>query len=103
VKTVERPRQEAYVVWELRINKPNGLLAVHRLLKVAVEEDVGDVELMSQPVVRRHERENGADRGWLDHRRERLAKVEVGPLIEPHEQPIEPYSTLGCRRDSSCA
>jgi hypothetical protein len=86
-ETIERPGEQADVVWAAGINKPSGLLTVHLFLKVAVEESVGDVKLVSWPVVSSHKRQHGTNRGRLDHRRERLPEINTGPLVEPTDDP----------------
>jgi hypothetical protein len=56
-------------------------------LQVAVKKSIGHIELMCRPVPRGDDGEDDADRGWLHHRRECLAKVNAGALIEPSDDP----------------
>jgi hypothetical protein len=76
---VESSRQEAHVVGSLWILESGWLLAEDAFHDVAVEERVGDVELMRWPVLGGNEGEHGADRSWLDYWRERLGKVVLLP------------------------
>lgn len=42
---------------------------------------------MRRPALACNERENGADGGWLDHRREGLSEINLGVLIKPTNDP----------------
>ena len=84
---VERPREKTDSIWLLRILKAGGLVAVDALGEVAMQEGVGDVELMCRPVLAGDEHEHGADCRWFDHRRERLLEVDAGSLMKATDNP----------------
>lgn len=56
----------------LNIDEARGLLTKDVFLKVAVEERVGDVELVRRPIVRGSNGEHGMDSGGLDYQCEGL-------------------------------
>ena len=63
------------------------MLAVDVFLEMAVDECVGDVELMCWLVVGGDEGEDGAYGGRLDYRRKCLAEVDAGSLMEASDNP----------------
>ena len=58
LQPVQRAREQAHPIRVVGINKPSGLLAEDLLLKMAVEEGFGDVQLVNRPGVRDREVED---------------------------------------------
>lgn len=63
------------------------LLVVDLFLNVAMQEGVGDIELMSWPSVCGHKCQHRPDRGGFNHRRECLNEVDTRALVEPPDDP----------------
>lgn len=68
------------MVQMVAIHKPSGLLTVHRLLELAAEEGIADIELMHRPTVGRGKGEHNAYGHRLDNRRERLIEINARTL-----------------------
>jgi hypothetical protein len=86
-KTVERSGEKTDVVRPVWIDKASRLLTIDVVGEVAMKKGIGDVQLVRRPPVRSDESQNGADRRRLDNGGERLAKVDVGALIEAAHNP----------------
>ena len=69
------------------IDEAGGLLAEHLLLKVTMEEGVGDVHLVNRPAARHSELKNGADGPGLDNWGEGLGEVDAGALAKTTNNP----------------
>ena len=52
-----------------------------------MEKSIGNIKLVSRPVVSSHKGEHGPDSGRLDHQREGLAKGDARSLVEPTDNP----------------
>ena len=69
------------------VDEAGGLLAKHLLLKVAMEEGVGDIHLVDRPAARHSELEHGANRPGLDNRGECVGEVDAGTLAKATYDP----------------
>jgi hypothetical protein len=75
------------VVRGSRVDEAGWLLAVDGLLEVAVKKGILHIELADGPIPGRGDAEDGADRGRLDDRAERLVVVDAGLLGEAANNP----------------
>lgn len=69
------------------VDEDGGLLAADLFLNVAVQEGVGDIELMSWPSVCGHKCQHRLDHGGFNHRQEHLDEVDARALVEPLDNP----------------
>lgn len=87
LEVVEGLVKEAYMVGVVGVDEPGRLLAVDVLGEVTMQEGIVHVHLMNWPLACRCDRQNGVNCGCLDHRRERLLKINSRPLREPADHP----------------
>jgi hypothetical protein len=68
------------------IDEPDRLLAIDLLLQMVVEECIGDVELMSQPLLAGDKSKHGADGGGLgcDNPPRKILYYRVRPIHFGH-------------------
>jgi hypothetical protein len=85
---VQRLVEEVDVIGLRRINKSSMLAAVDGLREGAVKEHILHIELMNQSGVGDSQREDGVDRGRLDHQAEGLIVVDAGSLVEAAKNPV---------------
>ena len=69
------------------VDETGGLLTINLLLKMAVEEGVGDIHLMNWPASGHCKLENGADRARFDNRCKRLSEVKSSALSKTTNHP----------------
>ena len=87
--------EAADVVWAVGVDEASGLKAEDLLIQRTMEECIGYVKLMNWPAVRGSQGEHGADGSGLDDRREGLAVVDAGALVESSDhQPL--FGVLEC-------
>jgi hypothetical protein len=55
-------------------------MAEHLLAELAMEEGIGNIQLMRRPLLRGDNGENRADHGRLHHWRKGFAKIDSGTL-----------------------
>ena len=87
LEAVQRLVEPADMVGVAGVDEAGRLLAVHLLVKSAVEEGVLDVKLVDRPGVRQGDAQDDADRGWLDDGAESLVEVDAGLLREAAHYP----------------
>jgi hypothetical protein len=86
-ETIEGARQEADGAGSLRVCKPSALLAIYSLCQVAMEEGVGDVQLVRGPMLGGDDDKDGPDGGWLNDKCERFTEVHARSLMEATNHP----------------
>lgn len=80
----------------LGIGKAGGLLTKHLLADVAMEEGVGDVKLVSRPVLGGDDGEHCPNLRRLNYQREGFPE-SMRSADESHEGPNELYNARVCR------
>lgn len=86
-ETVQGAREETDVVGAGRVLEVGWLLAEDALGDVAVQERVGDVELVGCPALGGDDCQDGANCGRLDNRGEGFAEVDPLSLMEATHDP----------------
>ena len=69
------------------MDETGGLLTINLLLKMAMEEGVGDIHLMNWPASGNRKLEDGADRARFNNRGKRLGEVNSSALSETTNHP----------------
>ena len=87
LESVERPGQQTHMARKRCVEKTGGLLTINLLLKMAVEEGVGDIHLMNGPSVGHSELEDGADRARFNNRGKCVGEVHARALSKAPNHP----------------
>ena len=87
LEPVERPGQQTHIPRKRCVDETGRLLTVNLLLKMAMEESVGDIHLMNWPASGHCKLENGADRVRFDNRCKRLSEVKSSALSKTTNHP----------------
>ena len=69
------------------VDETGGLLTINLLLKMAMEEGIGDIHLMNWPASGHRKLEDGADRARFDNRGKRLSEVNSSALSKTTNHP----------------
>ena len=76
LESIQGLLQQADMIWRSWVDKTRRLLAVDRLLQMAMKKSILHVELMDGPGARDGEAEDNPYRGRFDNRTESLVVVE---------------------------
>lgn len=74
-------------MWAIFVFEAGWLLAEVLFADVAVEEGVGDIQLVRRSLLGGDDGEDRPDGGWFYHRQEGLAEVDAWSLVEPAHHP----------------
>jgi hypothetical protein len=74
---------QTHMIGMLGVDEPSGLLTVHLLGEMAMEEGVGDIYLVHRPSSGSGEVQNSPDHARFDNRSKRIREVDTGVLWKP--------------------
>jgi len=95
LESIQGLLQQADMIWRSWVDKTRRLLAVDRLLQMAMKKSILHVELMDGPGARDGEAEDDPYRGWFDNWTEGLVVVDAVLLQEPANNPPGLVSSEG--------